>query len=73
MYFNDHPPPHFHAEYGGEEILVGIESLSVIAGQMSPRATGMVIEWPSQHQDELRHQWEQARNQQPLGRVDPLR
>jgi hypothetical protein len=22
MYFDDHFPPHFHAEYGGEELLV---------------------------------------------------
>ncbi len=30
MYFGDHNPPHFHAEYGRFEAVVGIESLTVI-------------------------------------------
>ena len=29
MYFDDHAPPHFHAEYGGEQAVVGIEALAV--------------------------------------------
>jgi hypothetical protein len=32
MYFNDHMPPHFHAEYNNEEAAFAIESLSKIAG-----------------------------------------
>jgi hypothetical protein len=30
MYFEDHPPPHFHAEYGEHEALVDIHALVVI-------------------------------------------
>jgi hypothetical protein len=30
------------------------------------------MEWASQHQDELRHIWAQARNQEPLDQVEPL-
>ena len=50
MYPNDHGPPHFHALYGGDEILVGIDSLSVLQGRLLPRARGLVIEWASIHQ-----------------------
>ena len=32
MYYGDHPPPHFHAEYGGSQQIVSIDTLSVIAG-----------------------------------------
>jgi hypothetical protein len=32
MFYNDHSPPHFHAEYGGAEMLVAIDSLAVVAG-----------------------------------------
>jgi len=72
MFHNDHRPPHFHAEYGGDQILVTIDTLSVIAGKLRPRATGMVMEWAVEHQDELRQLWEQARRQEPLGQIDPL-
>ena len=72
MYFNDHAPPHFHAEYGGKQIVVGIPTLAVIAGSLPPRATGLVMEWAAQHQSELDHVWQQARNMEPLDRIDPL-
>ena len=33
MFYNDHTPPHFHAEYGSSVMLVAIETLGVIAGK----------------------------------------
>ena len=72
MYYNDHAPAHFHAEYGGDELLVAIDSLAVVAGKLPPRATGLVMEWATQHQAELLQAWTQARNTQPLDRIDPL-
>jgi hypothetical protein len=73
MYFDDHNPPHFHAEYGSDEALLNIESLALVAGQLPPRALGLVAEWASQHQDELKTCWRRAKNLEPLGRIDPLR
>ena len=72
MYYNDHPPPHLHAEYGGKEMVVNIEALAVIAGRLPPRATGLVMEWAALHQTELQAVWNQARNMEPLDRVEPL-
>jgi hypothetical protein len=40
MYFADHAPPHFHAEYGSEEALIDIRTLAVFAGKLPPRAMG---------------------------------
>jgi len=37
MFFNDHPPPHFHANYGPDEALFAIETLSLIAGRIPAR------------------------------------
>lgn len=34
MFYNDHPPPHFHATLAGEEVLVSIRSLDVIRGSL---------------------------------------
>ena len=72
MYYNDHAPPHLHAEYGSAEMLVSIDTLSVIAGELPARATGLVLEWAAQHQAELNVAWDQARRMQAIDRVDPL-
>ena len=45
MFFNDHPPPHFHARYGEFEATVGIGALEVIEGQLPRRALNLVQEW----------------------------
>jgi hypothetical protein len=45
MYFADHPPPHFHARYGGEEATIVIASGAVLAGSLPGRALRLVREW----------------------------
>ena len=72
MYYNDHNPPHFHAEYGSDQMVVDANTLAVIGGRLAPRATGLVMEWAAQHQAELLRAWQQARNMEPLDRIDPL-
>jgi hypothetical protein len=73
MFFGDHLPPHFHAEYGEFKAQVDIRSLVVIAGDLPPRALGMVVEWASQHQDELIELWDLASKNQALHRIEPLK
>lgn len=72
MFFEDHNPPHFHAEYGDAEALIDVHNLSVFAGRLSPRAIGLVIEWATLHQGELLDDWRRAQAGRPLQRIDPL-
>jgi hypothetical protein len=72
MFFEDHNPPHFHAEYGGDFALIDIRSLSVFAGHLPPRVLGLVIEWAILHQQDLIADWERAQTQQALQRIAPL-
>jgi hypothetical protein len=72
MFSNDHPPPHFHADYGSDRALIEINTLAVIAGKLPPRATGLVMEWASQHQDELKQLWQRAQAHEPLSKIEPL-
>jgi len=37
MFFDEHNPPHFHAEYGGDVALIDIRNLSVFSGRLPPR------------------------------------
>jgi len=72
MFFDDHNPPHFHALYGEYEVLININSFGVFAGKLPPRALGLVIEWATQHRDELLNNWEKAQRQEPLSKIEPL-
>jgi hypothetical protein len=72
MYYNDHAPPHFHAEYAEYQALLNIDTLALIAGKFPARALGLVVEWASLHQAELLEQWDKARNLEPLGKIKPL-
>jgi len=72
MYFDDHLPPHFHAEYGEYEALVAIDDSWMIAGELPTRAFKLVREWARLHRDELFSRWEQARQFKPLVRIAPL-
>ena len=53
MYYRDHVPPHFHAEYAEHEIEVGIET-GIVDGRFPRRALHAVLEWYELHRDELR-------------------
>ena len=72
MYFNDHLPSHFHAEYGGFEAVYTIDTLEVLRGRLPRRAHIMVIEWALAHRNELRDNWRKAQEQQPLEQIEPL-
>ena len=72
IFFDDHNPPHFHAEYGDALALIDIRNLSVFSGRLPPRAMGLVIEWATLHQQELLTNWESARAQQEMQRIVPL-
>ena len=56
----------------GAEALVGIESLAVLHGRLSPRAHGLVIEWASLRQTELQQAWARAQRLESPGRIAPL-
>ena len=72
MFYNDHPPAHFHVRYGGHRATIAVVTLAVLQGVLPPRALGLVVEWASQHRDELRQAWQDARADRPLNPISPL-
>ncbi len=72
MYYNDHAPPHFHAKYAEHEAEVEISSLELLNGSLPLRAMALVLEWAAVHRDELRINWEAAREGRPLARIPGL-
>ena len=72
MYFVDHIPPHFHAEYQGEVAEYDIRTLDVLAGNIRKRAHAMVLEWASLHKEELLDNWNKSLIPEKLTKIDPL-
>lgn len=73
IYFGDHPPPHFHAIYGGQRAVFDIATLSLMEGSLPDRAHGIVLEWASLHVDELHAAFQRAASLQQPGNIEPLR
>jgi len=72
MYFNDHAPAHFHAVYGEHEALIEIETLDIYRGELPRRALALVLEWASLRRNELRRNWQLARQGKPLDPIGSL-
>lgn len=70
--YNDHVPPHFHAEYNGDKVLIDIINVKAIKGYLPKRQLKLVLAWTEIHKDELMQNWELARNHQALYRISPL-
>lgn len=74
IYINwvDHMPPHFHAKYGSNEVIVSINDIEVIEGELPNKQQKMLLGWAALHQEELMENWELARNKQELFPIEPL-
>ena len=73
MFWQDHPPPHFHALYAEFEALIDIQTLDVIQGSLPRRALSLVLEWARAHRVELMEDWNLCRQRQPPRTIEPLR
>ena len=71
--WNDHLPPHFHARYGSDEVIVSIHDIEVIDGSLPKKQLKMLLGWAAFHQEELMENWELARNKQELFPIEPMR
>lgn len=75
VYINwrDHMPPHFHAKYGKDEVIVDIRTIEVLDGELPSKQLKMLLGWAAFHQEELLENWELATQQQELFSIEPLK
>ncbi|MCH2155924.1 MAG: DUF4160 domain-containing protein [Opitutales bacterium] len=71
MYYRDHAPPHFHAEYGDFEITVELQT-GIVKGSFPRRALKAVLEWYEINRDALIKNWELANERKALNPIAPL-
>lgn len=72
MHYDDHNPPHFHAEYAGNNALVDVENGYVIRGNLPNRQLKFVLAWTELHKDDLMNNWKRAEESLPLQPIAPL-
>ena len=73
MNWDEHNPPHFHAVYGGQEAVILINEIEVMAGILPNKQLKMLLGWTALHQDELLENWVLAEQKKELFEIDPLR
>ena len=72
MFFAEHAPPHFHAQYGEFKASIIIEGLTVQDGKLPRRALELVLDWAELHRRELLEDWELCQRHQQPRKIDPL-
>ena len=72
MYWNEHVPPHFHAEYGDNSILVDIKNTVVLKGAFPNKQLKLVLAWCELHKEELLKNWESSKIHGTIERIEPL-
>ena len=72
MYYNEHNPPHFFAEYQGQDALFDFNG-NILKGSLNSRtATKLVREWIDLHVDELERDWQLAQEGKDITKIEPL-
>lgn len=73
MYWNEHFPEHFHAEYGNTKALISILNATVIKGELPAKQLKLVLAWCEIHREELRANWNSAREHGKISQIEPLK
>ena len=72
MFYDDHNPPHFHAEFGDKKAVIDFRG-NILVGDLGSRtALKLVREWIDLHQAELAEDWEFARAGKQIKKIAPL-
>lgn len=72
MYYDDHNPPHFHAEFQGNTALFDFAG-NILRGDLRSRtATKLVREWVDLRVTELNKDWNLALSGKALEKIAPL-
>ncbi|MFZ4402747.1 MAG: DUF4160 domain-containing protein [Pseudobdellovibrionaceae bacterium] len=73
MYWDDHFPMHFHAEFGEFKALISIEEVAVIRGLFPAKKLSLVLAWCEIHKEELIQNWNAAQANKQINKILPLK
>ena len=74
MYFADHLPPHFHAEYGDFKAQISITTGDIIEGKLPIKQLKLVQAWIILHEEEILENFNSLRKDPATWvTIEPLR
>jgi hypothetical protein len=72
MFYDDHNPPHFHAEHQGEKAVFDFRG-NMLRGKISSRtAVKLIREWVDLHESDLAANWAEMLAGREIRRIEPL-
>jgi hypothetical protein len=72
MFYSEHNPPHFHAEYQGSEGIFSFEGKMIKGNIRSNTVLRLIGEWTILHKLELEENWKNIADKAPINKIEPL-
>lgn len=72
MHYDDHPPPHFHVQYGDDSATMDIDTMHITDGYLPPRVLGLVTEWGVRYRALLRENFRRVLEHRAPQAIPPL-
>ena len=73
MFYNEHEPLHFHAEYQGQRGKFDLTGRMVVGNIGSKTALRLIRQWAKEHEAAIRANWQRMKAGKPLEMIEPLR
>lgn len=70
--FREHPPPHFHVKYQEHQASINMATLETTAGWLPTRAKALMLEWASEHREEMLAAWNEVQSGRTPEKIAPL-
>ena len=73
MFYREHNPPHFHAEYQGQSATFDFDG-KLLEGEIDSRtAKNLIRKWARLQGAELSRNWENMRQRKEFSKIEPLK
>ena len=72
MFYSEHNPPHFHAEYQGSEGIFNFEGEMIQGNIKSNTALKLIKEWAVLRNIELEENWKNITDKAAINKIEPL-
>lgn len=72
MFYQDHEPAHFHAEYQGQQAKFDLNGRMIVGAIRSKTARRLIAEWAKRHHRELEGNWDSMKAGRTIERIEPL-
>jgi len=72
MFYKEHEPGHFHAEYQGQRAKFDFTGKTTVGQIQSATALKLIRQWAGLHRVELEANWVKMKAGRPLDRIPPL-